>query len=66
MNDLDADVQLARLLAMRLLEAGLIQPERFDEVTSKIAQGAATAEDWRLWIELSPAATAQQEGSARD
>jgi len=54
------DEELATLIAERLVEAGLIEAERCSEAAARIAAGAATLDDWRLWIELGPAA--QREG----
>lgn len=56
------DDELASLIAERLIANGLVDPGRHDEVSVRIATGAATADDWRLWIELGP--TAEGEGSA--
>jgi hypothetical protein len=50
--DLTPDEELAARIASRLAEAGFIDPARGKDVTAKIATGSATAEDWRLWIEL--------------
>ena len=49
------DEELALLIANRLVDEGFIDPGRHDEVSTKIAAGTATAEDWQLWIELGPA-----------
>jgi hypothetical protein len=49
------DEELALLIANRLVDGGLIDPDRRDEVSTSIAAGTARPEDWRLWIELGPA-----------
>lgn len=46
------DEELAALIARRLIEAGLIEADRRDEVIERIASGKARAEDWRLWVDV--------------
>ena len=60
------DEELASLIADRLVEQDLIDASRRDEVLTRIAAGAATADDWRLWIELGPSGRAEGAGDAQD
>jgi hypothetical protein len=60
------DEELAALIANRLVENGLISPERYDEVAEQIAAGKATVEDWRFWIEMGPAGQTEGAIDAQD
>ena len=60
------DEELAELVMERLVEHGLIEPSRRAEVSARIAAGSATADDWRLWIELGPAGRTQGTEDAQD
>ena len=60
------DEELASLIADQLTDEGLIAADRRDEASAKIAEGKATADDWRLWIEVGPAGQAEGLGDAED
>ena len=60
------DEELALLIANRLIEEGFVDPARHDTVSSKLATGTATIEDWRLWIELGPKAQQDEASDAQD
>ena len=60
------DEELAALIAERLVESGLIDAARRDEAATRIAAGAATLDDWRLWIELGPAGRSEGGDDAPD
>ena len=60
------DEELASLIADRLVENGLIDAARRDEVSAKIAAGTATREEWQLWVELGPAVRTEGAGDAQD
>lgn len=42
---------LAAQVVDRLVEAGLVRPERRDHIQAKIASGTIKGEDWRLEID---------------
>jgi hypothetical protein len=44
---------LASLVANKLNQEACITTEKVAEVLTKLKAGAATSQDWRLWIELS-------------
>lgn len=44
---------LASIVAIKLSEQACIATEKVAEVLTKLKSGTATAQDWRLWIELS-------------
>ena len=58
------DEELAALIAERLIEGGLIDEDRRDEVSGRIAAGTATPEDWRFWIEVGPIGPMGNAGAA--
>ncbi len=60
------DEELALLITDRLIEAGLIEADRRDDLSAKIAAGTTSADDWRLWIELGPAVRAPGASDAED
>ena len=60
------DEELASLIANRLVEHGLVESDRRDEVAAKVAAGTATPEDWRLWIELGLEGRTEGAGHAQD
>jgi hypothetical protein len=60
------DEELASLIADRLTHERLIDADRRDEVSTKIAAGTATADDWRFWIEIGPAGQKEGIGNAED
>jgi len=43
--------RLAEVVADALVNAGLIQPARLEDLKRKLAAGTAKAEDWSHWIE---------------
>lgn len=43
---------LASMVATKLTEQACIAAEKVAEVLTKLKTGTATAQDWRLWIEL--------------
>lgn len=43
--------RLAEIVADSLINAGLIQSARLEDLRRKLAAGAAKAEDWSHWIE---------------
>ena len=43
---------LAAAAVARLIEVGLLRPERSDALAAKIASGRMTSEDWRLQLDL--------------
>lgn len=43
---------LADLVVAKLKEKGLVADGKADEITSKLKAGAASREDWTLWIDL--------------
>ncbi len=58
------DEELASLIADRLTQERLIDPGRCDEVSTRIAAGTATADDWRFWIEVGPVGQPEGTGDA--
>ena len=59
------DEELAALIAKRLIEAKLIDAERVEEASAKIAAGTANTDDWRFWIEFGPSGpSAAAEGAS--
>lgn len=61
---MSADGDLAEIVSAKLKVAGLIHPERLEEINSKIASGTASSGDWRLWIELGPSSRNEEQGDA--
>jgi len=57
--------RLAEIVADSLISAGLIQSSRLEDLKSKLAAGAAKAEDWRRWIE-SAQRSSQRKGRSGD
>jgi len=60
------DEELAALISERLIDAKLIDANRFEEATTKIATGRATPDDWRFWIEFGPSGPSGAEKGAGD
>lgn len=44
----------------RLIEAGLLRPDKRDTLIAKIASGSMKGEDWRLEIDLAQAKAVQE------
>lgn len=44
---------LAENVVAKLVEAGLISKAKLDEVLAKMKAGTASADDWKLWIDVS-------------
>lgn len=43
---------LAALIAKDVVQSGLVPAAKSDELLAKLTAGTATAEDWRLYVEL--------------
>ena len=46
---------LAEQVVKKLAEAGLISKSKVAEIMPKVKAGAASSEDWKLWIDLGQA-----------
>ncbi len=55
--------QLAEIVADALVNSGLIQASRRDDLRRKLAAGTAKAEDWSHWIEGAQRQAQRREGS---
>src|SRR5262245_20273003 len=45
-----ANEQLAEIVAIALVETGLVSSSRIEELKGKLASGTASPEDWSHWI----------------
>lgn len=48
----DPNKKLAEKIVKELLSRKMIPPEKEPEVFGKLANGTASQEDWRLWIDM--------------
>lgn len=55
--------RLAEIVAGALINAGLIQSSRLEDLKRKLAAGAAKAEDWSHWIESAQRSSQRKERS---
>ncbi len=53
--------RLAEIVADALINAGLIQSSRLEDLKRKLAAGAAKAEDWSHWIESAQRSSQRKE-----
>ena len=44
---------LAEEVTNNLVKAGLVSKAKLDEILTKVKSGSASAEDWKLWIDVS-------------
>ncbi len=53
--------RLAEIVADALVNAGLIQSSRLEDLKRKLAAGTAKAEDWSHWIESAQRSSQRKE-----
>jgi len=56
---------LAALIADEVVQSGLVPTAKREELLAKLIAGTATAEDWRLYVELEIAASEAESSNAK-
>ena len=57
--------ELAALVVVELQKAGLISERKIEEITLKVAMGAARQDDWLVWIEQAIDQKAKEEANGQ-